>query len=96
VEIAVTLTEPGCLVFNDTFYPGWHAVRVTDGVFHELEIYRANRLMRAVLLPAGQHRVVFTYRPQRVAIGGVVSGCAWLLLLAYGIRWARKSPTVVT
>lgn len=96
VEIAVTLTEPGCLVFNDTFYPGWQSVRVTDGVIHELELYRANRLMRAVLLPTGQHRVVFTYRPQRVAIGGVVSGCAWLLLLAYGIRWARKSPTVVT
>ncbi|MEX0819762.1 MAG: hypothetical protein WD070_09205, partial [Pirellulaceae bacterium] len=92
VEIEVSLTEPGCLVFNDTFYPGWRAVRVTDSVTEELAIHRANRLMRAVLLPAGQHRVVYTYRPPRFAIGGVVSGCAWLLLLAYGIRRASRSP----
>ncbi|MDA1050612.1 MAG: hypothetical protein O3C40_09040 [Planctomycetota bacterium] len=91
VEIEVSLTEPGCLVFNDTYYPGWHAVRVTDGVTKELAIFRANRLMRAVLLPAGQHRVVYSYRPQRVVCGGFVSGCSWLLLVAYGIRWARIS-----
>ena len=92
VEIEASLTEPGCLVFNDTFYPGWSAVRVTDGVTKAFSIYRANRVMRAVLLPAGQHRVIYTYRPQRVAIGGVVSGCAWLVLVAYATRWARKSP----
>ena len=87
VEIEVVLTEPGCLVFNDTFYPGWRAVRVTAGVTEELVIYRANRLMRAVLLPAGRHRIDYTYRPRRVAIGGLVSGCAWLLLMACGLRF---------
>ncbi|HUG66903.1 MAG TPA: hypothetical protein VMM76_04065 [Pirellulaceae bacterium] len=87
VEIEVSLTEPGCLVFNDTFYPGWRAVRVTAGVTEKLAIYRANRLMRAVLLPAGRHRIDYTYRPQRVAIGGLVSGCAWLLLMACGLRF---------
>lgn len=86
VEIEATLTEPGCLVFNDTFYPGWRAVQVTDGESKKLTAYRANRLTRAVLLPAGEHRVIYTYRPQRIIVGGVVSSCAWLLLAAYGIR----------
>ncbi len=94
VEIEASLTAPGCVVFNDTFYPGWSAVRVTDGVTKELPIYRANRLMRAVILPAGKHRVVYTYRPQRVILGGIVSSCAWLLLLGYAVRCCINSSGV--
>ena len=66
------------LVLNDTFFPGWQATRHTNGQRSPAEIYRANRLMRAVLLPPGEHRVEFSYRPKRFWIGATVSGLAWL------------------
>ena len=59
IELDVTLDAPGVLVLADTWYPGWQAT--VDGV--PAALLRANYLFRAVLLPAGQHRVQFDYRP---------------------------------
>lgn len=89
VEIEATLDTPGILVLNDLYYPGWKAERATDGKQHQLTVYRANRLMRAVLLPAGTHRVTFSYRPASFRIGAAISAIAWIALcvaLAYGRR----------
>lgn len=86
VEIEVDISKHGCLVLNDSFYIGWHAVRETNGVSTNLTIHRANRLMRAVVLPAGRHRVVYTYRPARFTFGGWISGIAWLLTIGVGTR----------
>ena len=86
VEIEVNLEAPGCLILNDSFYPGWHAERITEGVATELAIQRANRVMRAVLLPAGKHRVVYRYRSSRFSLGVLVSGIAWCLAIGSGVR----------
>jgi uncharacterized membrane protein YfhO len=61
----------------DPWFPGWQAT--VDG--RPARMYRANGLVRAVPVPAGKHRVRFTYRPRAFYWGAWISGAAWLLLL---------------
>jgi hypothetical protein len=88
VEIEVDLKTPGIVVLADVFYPGW---RLTiDG--REAPIYRTNRMMRGAALPAGRHRLVYTYEPMSVKVGLALSGLGLLALLGLGAwAWNRRS-----
>ena len=59
VEIDVDAPKAGIVVLHDLFYPGWEA-RV-DG--HQEPVLRANILFRGVEVPAGHHRIVFSFHP---------------------------------
>jgi hypothetical protein len=59
VAIAVDASRPAILILRALWYPGWEAE--VDGV--EQTILRADVLFRAVEVPPGTHRVVFSYRP---------------------------------
>jgi hypothetical protein len=59
VEIEVTSAAAGFVVLNDTYHPWWRAQ--VDGA--EAEILKANVLFRAVQVPAGTHKVRFSFRP---------------------------------
>ena len=82
VELDVALTAPGCLVMNDTYDSDWQ-VEVVGGQapLESPTLERANRIMRAVQLPAGEHRVIFRYRPKLFYGGAFCSIVAWLTLL---------------
>jgi len=85
VDVAVQGSAPGMLVLGDTYAPGWRA-RV-DG--RPATLARADAVFRAVPVPAGAHRVSFTYQPRAFTIGARVSLSAlalWgaLLVLALG------------
>ena len=83
IELEVTLRSPGLVVLADIFYPGWRLE--VDG--RPLEILRVNRAMRGAILPAGSHRLVYSYRPGSVVAGAVVSAVgllAWIGLVAFG------------
>jgi hypothetical protein len=75
--LRVVTAGAGILVFSDSYYPGWRAE--VDG--QETRIYRANVTQRAVLVPAGQHRVTFAFRPTTVAVGFWISMGTLLVLL---------------
>jgi len=64
VEIEVNAAKPGFVVLNDIWHPWWRAE--LDGA--EVEILKANVLFRAVKVPAGTHKVRFTFRPLEGAI----------------------------
>ena len=59
VILNVNTPVSGILVLSDTFYPGWKAF--VD--WEEVEIMKANTVMRAVIVPKGEHLVKFVYDP---------------------------------
>jgi hypothetical protein len=91
VALDVALDAPGVLVLADTWYPGWQAT--VDG--ENAALLRANYLFRAVLLPAGQHRVLFEYRPASLSRGAGMSFAAVMALLG-AVVWSflrRTAPS---
>jgi hypothetical protein len=72
VQLRATMVEPGFVVLADSYYPGWRAT--VDG--EHTPIYRANSVLRAVYVPAGQHEVTFVFRPLDFFVGAAVSGLA--------------------
>ncbi len=86
VAVRITTGQPARLLLLDTFYPGWRAT--LDG--EPVEIRRANGAFRAVDVPAGEHEVVFEYRPASVRIGAAISGLATVVWLGLGLlKWSR-------
>lgn len=84
VIVRVSSPQPAVLVLLDAFEPGWTA-RLDEAT--ELPILRANGLVRAVVVPDGDHRVTFTYRAPLLVLGAWLSlagvlVCAGLLVQA--------------
>jgi len=83
VVIQAASAQAGYLLLADLFYPGWQA-RV-DG--KRVSILRADGVLRAVYLPAGEHTVELIYRPASFFIGGIISlgsVAVWAVLLLVG------------
>jgi hypothetical protein len=87
VDIAVTTDQPATVVLTDLYYPGW---RVTvDG--EPATPLDANGL-RAVNIPAGRHRIVWTYRPWSLVWGGVLSLGSIAATIAWLCRDRNRNP----
>ena len=65
-------------LLTDAHYPGWEAT--LDGA--PATIYAADGLFRGVFVPAGEHEVVFAFRPRSYRLGAIVS------LLGLGVALA--------
>jgi hypothetical protein len=79
--IEVSSRYDGVLVLADSWFPGWEAT--VDGV--STQILRANLLLRAVPIPAGNHRVVFEYDPASFRLGVFISAFAFLIAVSLGV-----------
>jgi hypothetical protein len=90
VELSAQLTSPGIIILADVFYPGWELT--IDGT--PAHILRANRAMRGALVPAGIHRLVYTYRPASLRLGVMISMVGALLWLA--LLWRSRGSTRVS
>ncbi|MGH7739945.1 MAG: hypothetical protein ACREL1_07340, partial [bacterium] len=55
----ISLSRDSLVVFSEVAYPGWEAR--LDGV--PAKILTADHALRAIFIPAGSHRVDFTYQP---------------------------------
>ncbi len=67
--LEVEASRRALLVLNDSYFPGWRAR--LDGV--EVDVLRANVLVRAVVVPQGCHHIGFFYRPDAFRIGALAS-----------------------
>ena len=77
----------GRLVLADPAYPGWQVT--VDG--HAAKAVTQRGIFRAVDLPAGAHRVVWTFRPPRLIAGAFISLAALLALAGVAATpWARR------
>lgn len=70
LEYSFTSPAPATVVFSEIYYPyGWKAT--LDG--EPAEHYRANYLLRAMNVPAGQHTIHFTFDPDSVRKGNTLA-----------------------
>lgn len=88
-------------VFSEVWYgpnKGWKIT--VDG--EEVPMLRANYILRAAIIPAGRHEIVFTYQPQLPAAYSAMSLIGSLILmlgfLGYGgyrlYRWSQQPLSV--
>ncbi|WP_372950511.1 YfhO family protein [Mariniphaga sp.] len=78
-------------VFSDIYYDkGWNAYIDGEPVPH----FRVNYVLRAMIIPAGQHTVEFKFEPKSYYMGNKVSLASSLLLIlaiaGYGFMQFRK------
>ncbi len=79
MAMGVSSSGNGVLVVSEIHYPGWRAY-IDD---RETPVYRADWCLRAIAMPAGDHRVVFRFEPgsfRRGALTSAASGAVLLLL----------------
>jgi hypothetical protein len=91
VHVDVETPQPAVLVLADAFEPGWTA-RMEGG--EALEIFRANGLMRAVLVPPGRSQVLFHYETPGLRFGAWFSGLGLLIVLWF--LTSSRTPITVS
>ena len=87
----------GLAVFSEMYYPyGWKAT--IDG--KEAPIYRVNYALRAMVVPAGEHRIDFVFEPAIVQTGSKLTLAGGILLLLWsiagGVIAVRRKKRVTT
>jgi hypothetical protein len=79
-------------VFSEIYYPkGW--IATIDG--SEVPILRANYVLRALNIPAGNHTIEFSFKPAAYVVGNkVTSAFSWILVLillgSMGWSWRKE------
>ncbi|MDP3988162.1 MAG: YfhO family protein [Candidatus Levybacteria bacterium] len=75
IKLSVNSETDQLLFISDTYYPGWQAA--VDG--KETKIYRADYAFRAIIVPKGNHKILFEYKPKsfylglKITIVGIIS-----------------------
>ncbi|MCR9253054.1 MAG: YfhO family protein [bacterium] len=87
----------GVAIFSEIYYPkGWSAF--VDG--NKTDHFRANFVLRAMQIPAGQHTIEFKFEPRSYYVGNTISMiCSILIIIAllglvvYEIRFNDTKST---
>lgn len=95
LNFAAHNSQAGLAVFSDIYYPyGWKAF--VDG--NEVPILKANYLLRAIKVPAGDHKIEFRFHPDTFYKGDKISMIGSitliiLMLVALGMVFKGKKET---
>ncbi len=87
VSLAVSADQPGLLVVSEIYHPSWQAW-IDD---EPAPIYRTNVAFRGVVVPEGEHELVFRYRSTELLIGGTLSAVTVILTLLAGAALAFRN-----
>ena len=69
--------KDGVVVFSEIYYPGWQAT--IDG--QPVDIARADYILRAINVPAGEHTIEMWFDPQSIQVTESIAYAALTLLL---------------
>lgn len=95
LEYKTSATDEQLAVFSEVYYPkGWNVY--VDG--KPSELFRADYILRATIVPAGKHVITFEYKPQSYFMGAKISAISSSILLFallgciifYVIRYYKK------
>ena len=83
----------GLVVFSEIYYPGWKAT--IDG--NESSVLRADYILRALEVPAGDHTIEFRFEPRAYTVGNkVTTACSWMVILillgSVGFQFFKSNP----
>ena len=66
------------VIFSEIYYPeGWNCY--VDG--KQVDVFRANYILRGVMVPAGKHKIEWRFEPTSMETGSLISGIGSLLLI---------------
>ena len=90
IELATSASAESFLVLSEVYYPPYWRAEI-DGV--ETEIHPANHLLRGVIVPAGEHKVVFMSESSTYNLGWTVH---WIVfgLVALTLAFYTFTPFV--
>ena len=88
LELTARASGRGLLVLSEFFYPGWRAT--VNG--REERIYRVDGVLRGIVIPRGESRVVVQYSPRSVFGGAVLSLSAFIGVLLALALYKRPYP----
>ncbi len=95
LSYTVSTPEDKLVVFSEVYYPDWKVF--IDG--KETELYRANYVLRAAVVPAGKHHVEFVFHPETYYSSNTISQIAFYILilsLIIALGWSiYKSETIL-
>ena len=86
ISMKVKTDKDSLLFLSDAYYPGWKAY--VDG--KDTKIYRADYTFRSIVVPKGEHEVVFSYEPKSFVYGIIGSGIGILVLATVWILGIYK------
>lgn len=84
--LEVALARPGFLVLSQVWYDGWQAE--VDG--EPAPVWRVDGVLSGTYLDAGEHTVLFAYRPRWASLLGGASALTWGLLSLGLVGWAGR------
>ena len=85
----VSTPKDGVVVFSEVYYPGWQAT--IDG--QPVDIVRADYILRAMNVPAGEHTIEMWFNPQSIHVTESIAYVALALLLV-GVMilvWTKRN-----
>ena len=82
LTIDAEMSCKGMVIAGESYFPGWRAS--VDDVSQP--IYAADSLLRGVVVPAGKHRIVMSYRPFSVIAGFILTLTGFLAAI---VAWYR-------
>ncbi len=77
LHYSVTTNNGGIVLFSEVYYPGWTAT--IDG--KKTPIARADYLLRALSVPAGNHDIVLTFKPTSLVVTETIAYTSYLALI---------------
>lgn len=91
ITIKAHTSDQALMVLSEVYYPaGWTAT--IDG--QPAEILKTNAVLRSVVVPPGEHTVVFRFDPPLYSAGYAISNVAWLIALGCVLFGLWRLPQV--
>ncbi len=84
-------SEDGLAVFSEIYYPGWEAS--IDG--KPVDIVQADYILRAIEVPAGQHEIVLTFKPQSIDTTETISYICFVIMLIIAVLAILQASGVI-